>query len=184
MIKTLQKEYFQKSQVFLYPLLKIPRGHKFTPVKTYIAWVDGIYPADKKFLCVYDLDATEEFYAFENKYLLQNNLFLNFHLLEDGRGLFVFDFKRYSEDYDFILKGLYSEISEDVKKAIMAFFGKTNYNNQAFHYVNSYLYPEMYFSTYADLLGVDKEFLEEVGELCPPVDLMKETLQTKKLIDL
>ena len=186
MIKTLQKEYFQKSQVFLYPLLLIPRGHKFTPVKTYIAWVDGIFPADKKLLCVYDLEGTDEFYRFENKYLLGNKLFSNFHLLEDGKGLFVFDYKSFGLDFQIFLSGHYSEMSDDVKKSILKFFGtsRIQYSKEAFHYVNSYLYPEMYFHTYAELLGVSKEFLEEVGELCPPVDLLKETLQTKKLIDL
>lgn len=184
MIKSLQKEYFQKSQVFLYPLLNIPRGYRYTPVSTYIAWVDGIFPADRQFLCVYDLETTKDFSTFENRHLLSNPLFINFHLLEDGRGLFVFDIKGYSHDFNYLLRGRYSDLSESFKKTIMNFFtarGKS-LNNEAFHYVNSYLNPEMYFSTYADLLGVDKALLEEVGELCPPMDFDLETLKTRKLI--
>ena len=48
--------------------------------------------------------------------------------------------------------------------------------------MNSYLYPDFYFGRYAELLGVDKDVLVDVGELCPPVDIEKETLQVKKLI--
>ena len=182
MIKSLRKEYFQKSQVFLYPFLKIPKGHKYVPIGTYVAWAEGIYPADKKFLCVYALHTDEEFYKFENKYLIGNDMFDNFHLLEDNTGLFIFNYKRFHEDYLKFLAGKYSTMSEDYKQIIVQFFKATDISNPAFHHINSYLYPDFYFSKYAELLGVEKDLLIEVGELCPPVDIEKETLQTKKLI--
>jgi hypothetical protein len=37
-IKSLYKDYFQKSRVFLYPALEIKRGGSVTPVETYISW--------------------------------------------------------------------------------------------------------------------------------------------------
>jgi hypothetical protein len=73
-------------------------------------------------------------------------------------------------------------MSEDYKQVIVQFFKATDISNPAFHHINSYLYPDFYFSKYAELLGVEKDLLIEVGELCPPVDIEKETLQTKKLI--
>ena len=46
-------EYFQKSKVFLYPLLKIKKGITRVPIQTYIAW-DNVYSTnDLKFLCQY-----------------------------------------------------------------------------------------------------------------------------------
>jgi hypothetical protein len=182
MIEKLRKEYFQKSKVFLYPLLKIPKGHKYVPIGTYVAWAEEIYPADKKFLCVYTLQATDEFYKFENKYLLGNEMFSNFHLLEDNTGLFVFNYNRFNEDYIKFLAGRYSTMSEDFKRVIVQFFKSKDIKNIGFHHVNSYLYPDFYFGRYAQLLGVDKDVLVDVGELCPPVDIQKETLKVKKLI--
>jgi hypothetical protein len=184
MIKSLRKEYFQKSKAFLYPLLNIPRGSPYTPKDTYIAWNEDIYPADKKFLCVYELHANEDFYKFENKHLLGSDMFDNFHLLEDNTGLFVFNYSRFSEDYQKFLLSKYSTMSPETKEIILDFFKSNNKNLSSIHHINSYLYPKMYYGIYADLLGVEKELLMEVVELCPPIDTDKETLKVKKLLDL
>ena len=69
------KEYFQKSKVFLYPLLGIPKGQKFVPVGTYLAWEDEIDFSDMKFMCLYKQRESKAFYKFEDKYLLCNILF-------------------------------------------------------------------------------------------------------------
>ena len=43
--------YFQKSKVFLYPLLNVKNGIIKVPIQTYIAW-DSVYtPEYNKFLC-------------------------------------------------------------------------------------------------------------------------------------
>ena len=56
-MKKIYKSYFQKSKVFLYPLLGIKKGVRFVPVQTYISWND-IYPKDKhKLLCLYTIDS-------------------------------------------------------------------------------------------------------------------------------
>ena len=41
----------------------------------------------------------------------------------------------------------------------------------------SYLYPEDYFDIYAELLGVNINILKNVGELCAPYNIDKETLK-------
>jgi len=65
-------------------------------------------------------------------------------------------------------------MSPPVKRRILEFF-KNNHSN--YKYLDSYLNPEKYFNTYAELLKVPVEVLHEVGELCSPPDLKKETLK-------
>jgi hypothetical protein len=43
-------------------------------------------------------------------------------------------------------------------------------------YVEGYLYPALHFDDYAKILGVEKEMLISVGELCDKPDIQKETL--------
>ena len=47
-------DYFQKSKVFLYPLLKIRKGVTHVPVQTYIAWDNVFALDDNKFMCEYN----------------------------------------------------------------------------------------------------------------------------------
>ena len=35
-MKQIYRNYFQKSKVFLYPLLEIPKGTRFVPASTYV----------------------------------------------------------------------------------------------------------------------------------------------------
>jgi hypothetical protein len=67
-------------------------------------------------------------------------------------------------------------MSAPVKRRILDFF-KNNHSN--YKYLESYLYPEKYFKTYAELLDVPIEVLQEVGELTSPPDIAKETLRLK-----
>ena len=58
---SLYKEYFQKSRIFMYPLLGMKRGSSVTPIETYIAW-EGVYEAhDAKLVCKYYLRNDPEF---------------------------------------------------------------------------------------------------------------------------
>ena len=47
-------------------------------------------------------------------------------------------------------------------------------------YMKSYLSPDKYFEDYAECLGVEVEFLQNVGELCEKPDIEKETLIIKE----
>jgi hypothetical protein len=42
--------------------------------------------------------------------------------------------------------------------------------------MRSYLYPKVFFKDYAEILNVDENFLEDIGELCNKPDIKKETL--------
>jgi hypothetical protein len=45
---TLYSKYFQKSKVFIYPLLGIKRGNNVVPHETYISWNDTFAPEDMR----------------------------------------------------------------------------------------------------------------------------------------
>lgn len=174
MINKLYTDYFQKSRAFLYPLLGIRRGAVITPMETYIAWEDEFLAEDRKLILTYHLREDKEFSDFEKTKLLDNNLLCDYRQTNHKVGVYVFDFEDFSRDWDYFLKGKYSKISAPVKRRILEFF-KNNHSN--YKYLDSYLNPERYFSTYAELLDVPLEVIEEVGELCGLPDFKKETLK-------
>lgn len=172
-IKSLYRDYFQKSRVFLYPALEIKRGVSVTPIQTFVAWEHHYKPEDRKFICLYHLRDDKEFETFEKTKLLGNKLFHDFVETEDGKGIYVFDYEPFAKDWDMFLDGKYSKMSAVHKKKIKNFYGVYSTN---FAYVESFLHPEKYFNIYAEILGVDVEHLKEVGELCSIPDMNEETL--------
>jgi hypothetical protein len=171
-INSLYSEYFQKSRVFLYPALEIRRGASATPIETYVAW-EGVYkPSDRRLVCMYHLRDDKEYQVFEKTKLFGNPLFDTFMVSQEGMGLYVFDFSRYSSDWDKILDGQYSTMSEDMKYKIRSRFGDT----PQYSYIESFLTPGKYYGIYADLLGVNIDLLKKTRELCPKPDMEKETL--------
>lgn len=178
-LKKLQKQYIQKSRIFLYPLLGIRRGGSTTPVQTYLTW-DGVYTVnDYKFIAVYHLRDDEDFKFFEEKKLLGNPLFSNFFELEDNNGAYVFDLSDYKKEYKLIVNGKYSRLSEEFKNKVLQFF-----KNHHVHHMSilSYLQPQKFTADYARLLNVQESLLKEVGELCSLPDLNLEKLDVKKKI--
>lgn len=174
MISELYTEYFQKSKAFLYPLLGIRRGAVITPMETYVAWEDEFLAEDRKLILTYHLREDKEFSDFEKTKLLDNSLLCDFRETNHKVGVYIFDFEGFANDWDCFLKGHYTKMSAPVKRRILEFF-KNNHSN--YKYLDSYLNPEKYFSIYAELLKVPVEVLHEVGELCSPPDLKKETLK-------
>jgi hypothetical protein len=181
MIKNIPKEYFQKSKIFLYPILGIPRGNNFIPVNTYVAWNNKIVKEEFSFLCVYNIVDSQEYRDFELKYLFDNKRFKGFYYLEDNKGVYIFDFTDFTDDYLLFLGSNYSQMSNQIKNLIIKFFksGKVDNVNEL---VNSYLNPNNYYEQYSKYLKVDVSILKEVRELCPKMDLEKETLEASELI--
>src|SRR5437868_3298459 len=113
MITSLYRDYFQKSKVFLYPILEIKRGVSVTPVQTFTAWQDQ-YPHDGAKLCAqYHLRDDQDFRAFEKAKLLGNPLFHDFKQVGENDGVYVFDFSKLQEDWNNFLRGKYSSLSAD-----------------------------------------------------------------------
>lgn len=174
MIRSLSKDYFQKSRVFLYPALGIKRGVPNTPIETYVSW-DGVYAlGDMKLCCLYHLKNDDDFKNFEKSKLLGNKLFNDFKFVGQNKAVYVFDFSSMSDDWNHIISGKYSRISENHKKSIRTFIGV---NSPHLPYIDSFLFPERHFRLYSELMGVKEEMLREVGELCDPPNLEFETLK-------
>jgi hypothetical protein len=172
-IKSLYRDYFQKSKVFLYPLLDIKRGGSITPIQTYFSWEEHYKPIDAKFVCMYYLRDDTEFRRFEKQKLLGNKYFFDFKLIDNTKAVYVFDYKAIGDSWDNFILGKYSKLSFDHKKKIKNFYAS---NNSHYAYIESYLYPEKYFRMYADMLNVNESVLKSVGELCSKPDYEKETL--------
>jgi len=173
MIESLYTKYFQKSRSFLFPALGIKRTSNFTPAGVYLSIDDSFQPDDVKLICSYKLDNSEGYKKFETQMLISNPLFSHTIITEKYK-LYVFDFEIYKADWFNFLLGKYSKLSNVLKRAIKTYYGE---NSSEYKYIETYLYPEKYFDIYAKMLDVPVSTLKELGELCDPCDLEKETLK-------
>lgn len=173
MIKSLYRDYFQKSKVFLYPVLET-KGGSNVPIETYIAWENrNISPQDKKLICLFHLRGDKDYRDFEKNKLFGNPLFEDFQEGENGVGIYVFDFKSFKDDWNIFLDGKYSKLSSVTKERIKKYYGNNTANGV---YVDSFVYPKKYYAIYAELLGAPIGLLEG-GELCDLPDFEKELLK-------
>ena len=174
-MEKLYKEYFQKSKVFLYPLLDIRKGVRFVPSQTYISWNDIYITEDNKFLCLYtvDKDNKEAFILFSEFKLENLSLFEQKYDIDDYNFLYVFDLTSLitKRDLKNFKEGKYSKFSKRTKEIIIKFFGESGLIAE---YIESYLYPGYYWEDYSELLNISQKDLQEVGELCSKPDLQKE----------
>ena len=178
-IKNVYGKYFQKSMMFLYPLLRIRQGSSIVPIQTYLAWEDMYDLGDYKLICVYHNRHDQEFKKFEEKFLLSNPMFYDYFMLPDNMVAYVFDFTEYSRDFYKVANGVYSQLSSEFKFKVINFYSGNPHNAA---YIDSYLYPEKHFHQYSEILNCDVELLVEVGELCTPPHMESETLISKPII--
>jgi hypothetical protein len=176
LIEALHTEYFQKSKVLFYPLLGIKRGCPAIPDQTYLSWEGYMTPEDKKLITVYSKRTDAEYLTFEKNTLLGHKRVCDYIPLPDDQVLISFDFSDLTNDWNHFINGQYSKMNPDLKRKIRDHFNK---NSSTHVYVDSYMFPEKYFSLYANLLGVNEELLREVGELCSKPDLEKENLMAE-----
>jgi hypothetical protein len=181
-MKQIYKSYFQKSKVFLYPLLGIKKGVRFVPIETYIGWDNNEISPKDTLICVYSIEdgpaTNKAFQSFAKFELKKNELYHSEYEIDDLR-IFIFDLSFFKRDIQKFKEGKYSQFSRLTKKIIMHFFD----NGTVAEYMESYLYPEEYYEVYSDLLNVPISTLEEVVELCDKPDLEKEDFK-KSLIEL
>tara|TARA_R100000541_G_scaffold370_8_gene3152 strand:- start:2035 stop:2613 length:579 start_codon:yes stop_codon:yes gene_type:complete len=165
-------EYFQKSKVFLYPLLKLRRGMKYVPAQTYCGW-NNIYEAeDMMFLCLYNTKLSRSFERFANKYLKENPHFRGFLSLESNKQLFIFDFSKYKSDWFRFLDGKYSQYSLNSKINILDYFD----DESTLNYIKGFLAPEDVHEEYASNLNIDIDIVKAVHEVCTAPEMEKEIL--------
>jgi len=175
-LNALYKKYFQKSKIFLYPLLDIKKGCLFTPTETYVAWEDNHNPEDMKLICIYHNTDNPDYASFEKLILFKSNRITDFIKINETTSVYIFDFSDMEHEWHCFLNGKYSKMNETIKRKILNFFKDNSAN---YEYVNSYLFPEKFFEQYANILAVDIELLKSVGELCSKPDMSKEKLVLK-----
>jgi hypothetical protein len=174
MIPHIYKNYYQKSKTFLFPALGIKKGPHTTPIDSYISWNPHISAADKKLICLYDLaNPFHEKTAIDSFYC--NPLFIDyFENKAEQRRVYIFDMDIFHEDFDHFLTGRYSCLSNPLKTYIANYFGR---NSPEYQYVQTFLYPWMFYDLYSNLLNINVELLYEVGELTDRYDPEKENLK-------
>jgi hypothetical protein len=172
-ISALYKKYFQKSKIFLYPLLDIKRGTSVVPKETYVSWENTLTPEDMKLICVYHTRTDAEYINFEKNILLKHSRLCDYVKADAVTSIFTFDFSDLSDDWDHFINGRYSKMDIKIKRRILDFFDSNSGN---YYYVNSYLFPIPHFKLYAELLDVPVALVKSVGELCDKPNLDKEKL--------
>jgi len=172
-IVSIYRKYFQKSKIFLYPLLDIKRGTVIIPTDTYISWNTGYSPEDMKLICIYQTTNDNEYLIFEKNILLKHTRLHDYIKVDNTTSVYTFDFSDLKKDWEYFIDGKYSKMSSATKNKILNYFDRVSAN---YVYVEIYLFPEPHFKTYANLLDVSIELIEKVGELCSKPDLEKETL--------
>lgn len=172
-IKGINREYFQRSMFFLYPVLKIPSHVNIKPICTYLSWEDKYDVSDCRLICLFPkMDLTEPMKAAnEKKYLLGNSRYETMEELEDGRVIYVFNLENLQKDWNYLLEGKYSKMSAYVKLAINDFFRT---NSKTLAYMDSYINPSNYYETYAKMLDIETEVLKEGVELLSKPDMSRE----------
>jgi len=180
-IEDIYKKYFQKSRIFLIPLIIPKEGNKLKPHNTYMCWEGLSTFTDCKFIIIYDNSNDADFINFEKKYLINNKFFIDYKPLPDGKSAYIFDLSSHYDDFASIINGKYSKLSHDTKIKIKYYYG-SNTNNYAV--IDTYLYPDKYYELYASFLCPDKsdipemiKLLKEVSELCSKPNLKSEELK-------
>jgi len=168
--------YFQKSKIFLYPLLGISKGKEYVPTETYLCW-DGLYTVDDcKYICIYNTKRDKKYKLFENNVLKHLSNYESSFSLHEDRHVYIFDYSEYKHDYEMFIKGMYSKLSLKSKNKILDYFGEVG---KISSYIKSYLNPEKYHDVYAEALLVHVDLIKEVYEICSTPDIKKETLFEK-----
>ena len=165
-------DYFQKSKVFLYPLLKLRKGLKYVPIQTYICWEHVYTSGEYKLLCEYNAKSGKKFEEFCDRYLNSHELFEKELDINENKHVFIFNLTPHKNDFIRFLQGKYSQFSLDTKITILDFFSSSG---KMLSFIESFLSPDRAHEDYAKALGVDKEVIEEIYEVCSKPDIEKET---------
>jgi hypothetical protein len=173
-IRQMNKKYFQKSTFFLYPLLKIPKI--VIPMQTYLYWDHSDYLEKTILICRFKKFTAANELKIEEANILSHPLYLNHYELEDDSIVYIFSLEQYKAMVELFLKGKYSKFSTKIKENILSFYKPESHSKS---YIRSYLYPEYYYTLYAELLNVDKSILSETGELIDLPNITKEKLDLK-----
>lgn len=171
MITDIYRKYFQKSYNFLYPLLGLKKHKTHKPSQTYVEWEGVCDIASRKLICVFKRHDTSEWKQFERDYLITHSMLDYCVPIDENTIVYVFNMNVKQDDFDAFCNGKYSQFSADSKKMLSNYYG---IHTPEWVFMESYVYPEKYFTKYAAILMIDVDILKKVGELCEKYDQTKE----------
>lgn len=171
MITKIFPKYIQKSNFFLYPQLGFQRGIRYKPNDTYISIKNHIHPATCALICEYARYDSQAFMNHLGK-LRMHELYFD-EMITDDYIYIIFNLSSMEPDFLKFIEGAYSRFSEPFKQKILDFFSQ---GDAVTEYIESYLYPELYYDEYSKILNVREKDLEAAIELCDKPDLKKETV--------
>lgn len=179
-IPCLYNRYFQKSKIFLYPLLGLKQGYNPVNLETYFNVWDPQLEGKNILVVHYRLNEKNELCKDKNmtfeKYFLNviegNRLFIKAEVKDKDNVQCFFELTGLDDDIRLFKEGRYSQMSIATKSIIEGFYPNGHANRP---YVESFVFPERYRSSYANLLDVKESLLIEVGELCDKPNFLKET---------
>ncbi len=106
--------YFQKSKAFLLPILALPKELP-EPIMTYLGIENFKFEETIPLICMYNrennFDKTLEVLKNNSRYEFDFQIDENFHLV-------IFDLSHIQKDYDLLINGFYSQLSEEFKTKI------------------------------------------------------------------
>lgn len=158
--------YTQKSHTFLYPLLNLP----VEPIETYLKFGNIDIPNERLLIGLY---WTEDKNYQKYKEKIFNNRYFDNLFLDDVFAIVSFNMHPLKNEYDHIVKGHYSKVSENCKAVIAE---KTT--NEA---ILKCLYPGNNYKEFAAALGVEPEVLLDKELLSPPQDKAEVLHVTKEI---
>ena len=169
-------QYFQKSKVFLYPLLGVKKGSKYVPKSTFILW-DKFYDKDDyKLILIYEHDNSLEYKIFVDQSIKPLHKYERKFKISDNKDLYLFNMKKCKHDYDCFFDGKFSQMTMEAKRKIKSYFSSAGKISK---YIESFLNPEEFHDDYATAFNVSDELIKDVYELCSKPDLSKEMFREK-----
>jgi hypothetical protein len=161
------KQSVQISKVFILPLINL--SQKVKPIETYLA-IEGleIYDGYTLILLFHNEDPTYP----EQLKEIQANKHYDFHISDAEFDIVIFDMSELDVDYDLIINGHYSSLSQTAKVLI-------NYHGITNKKALIGIHPEYYYEQYANLLDVNVNTIKG-HELMPPPNATDETLTVSK----
>lgn len=172
-MKDIYRKYFQKSTTFLYPLLKVHKNkyYNYKPSCTYLTIKDKYTVKDYKLICIYENKKDDKWFMYEKSYLINHTCLEYSQVIDDEYIMYVFDMTKFKNEYDKFINGKYSKFTKKSKDVLANYFGV---HTPEWVFIESYLFPDMYYDKYAKILEVDINIIKQTGELCDLYDEEKE----------
>lgn len=171
----------KKAKNLLLPLVGITKTHKELKkfqADVFLQWEGMICGIGCLELLVYFREESELFTAFEQTILSNSKLTACYDIKEGGRA-YLFDISEHYKTVMKFMEGKYSEFDNKIKDKIRWYWSDSPVQGskmpQLGHPFKIILYPEYYYESAADELGVSVELLKEGGELMSKVDIEDET---------